>query len=160
MSAQDHLGRQWQQPELPHEIHRGLAPSSFQKMLGGTGEPYDPEVGKTRVGVHWTASPGVAKTFAGSNGFWGTGHILHGVAPTSSIETHTKTLEEGQVDLTGTLHEKEVPLKKNAPVKITGRSTIKEVPGTAGKEDEYGRELAARVRVRKRTYNPPREARA
>jgi hypothetical protein len=68
----------------------------------------------------------------------------------SSVETHTKTLEEGQVDLTGTLKEKEVTLKKNAPVKITGRSTIKEIPGTD----------AERYRVRKRTYNPPRSASA
>lgn len=150
MSASDHLGRQWVQQELPHEIHRGLAPSSFQKMLGGTGEPYDPEVGKSRIGVHWTASPGVAQTFAGNNGFWGTGHILHGVVPTSAIETDTKTLEAGQVDLTGKLNEKEVPIKKNASIKVTGRSTVKEVPGTD----------ATRHRVRKRTYNPPREMKA
>jgi hypothetical protein len=78
----------------------------------------------------------------------------------SSVETHRPTLEEGQVDLTGTLKEKEVTLKKNAPVKITGRSTIKEVPGTSGKDDEYGMEIPARYRVRKRTYNPPREAQA
>jgi len=150
MSASDHLGRQWVQPELSHEIHRGLAPATMGKLMGGTGEPYDPEVGKSRVGVHWTSSPTVAQTFAGQNGFWGKGTVIHGVAPTSAIETNTKTLEEGQVDLTGKLKEKEVSLKKNAPVKITGRSTIKEVPGTE----------AERYRVRKRTYNPPREAQA
>ena len=150
MSARDHLGRQWTQPELTHDIHRGLAPAAMGKLMGGTGEPYDPEVGKTRVGVHWTASEGVAKTFAGSNGFWGKGTVIHGSAPMSSVETHTPTLEAGQVDLSGTLHEKEVTLKKNAPVKITGRSTIKEIPGTE----------AERYRVRKRTYNPPREMKA
>jgi hypothetical protein len=154
MSASDHLGRQWMQPELSHEIHRGLAPATFQKMMGGTGEPYDPEVGKSRVGVHWTASQGVAKTFAGSNGFWGTGTVIHGSAPMSSVETHTPTLEAGQVDISGTLKEKEVPLKKNAPVTVTGKSTIKERPVKVG-EDE-----APLVRVRKRTYNPPREKKA
>lgn len=150
MSASDHLGRQWVQQELPHEIHRGLAPSSFGKVMGGTGEPYDPEVGKSRVGVHWTSSPTVAKTFAGNNGFWGTGTVIHGVAPMSALETNTRALEDGQVDLTGKLQEKEVTLKKNASVKVTGRSTIKEVPGTD----------ATRHRVRKRTYNPPREMKA
>jgi hypothetical protein len=154
MSAQDHLGRQWTQPELSHEIHRGLAPATFQKMMGGTGEPYDPEVGKSRVGVHWTASQGVAKTFAGSNGFWGTGTVIHGSAPMSSVETHTPTLEAGQVDISGTLKEKEVPLKKNAPVTVTGKSTIKERPVKVG-EDE-----SPLFRVRKRTYNPPRERNA
>ena len=154
MSARDHLGRQWMQPELSHDIHRGLAPATFQKMMGGTGEPYDPEVGKSRVGVHWTASEGVAKTFAGSNGFWGTGTVIHGSAPMSSVETHTPTLEAGQVDISGTLKEKEVPLKKNAPITVTGKSTIKERPVKVG-EDE-----APLVRVRKRTYNPPREKKA
>jgi hypothetical protein len=150
VAAEDHLGRQWNQLELSHEIHRGLSSATYQKLQGGTGEPYDPEVGKSRVGIHWTSSPTVAKTFAGSNGFWGTGTVFHGVAPMSSVETHTPTLEAGQVDLTGKLKEKEVTLKKNAPVKITGKSTIKEVPGTE----------ATRHRVRKRTYNPPREMKA
>ena len=151
MAAQDNLGRQWTQSELTHDIHRGLAPATFQKMMGGTGEPYDPEVGKSRVGVHWTASEGVAKTFAGSNGFWGTGTVIHGSAPMSSVETHTPTLEEGQVDLSGKLKEKEVTLKKNAPVTVMGKSTIKERPVKVG-EDEV-----PLFRVRKRTYNPPRK---
>ena len=151
MSASEHLGRQWEQPELTHEIHRGLGSPTFNKTVGGDGAPYDPEVGTNgRVGIHWTPSPAVAKTFAGGTGFWGTGHILHGLAPISATETRTKKLEAGQVDLTGKFGEKEVTLQKNAPVKITGKSTIKEVPGTN----------STRHRVRKRTYNPPREMKA
>lgn len=142
---------QWVQPELTHTIHRGIGPSLANKVVGGTGAPHDPGVGKDgRVGIHWTSSPSVAKTFAGGNGFWGTGYILHGEAPISSSETNRKTLEENQVDLTGKLHEKEVTLKKNAPVKVTGKSVIKEVPGTN----------ATRYRVRTRRYHPPREMKA
>ena len=151
MSAQDNLSsQQWSQPELLHDIHRGLAPAAMAKLMGGTENPYDPEVGKSRVGVHWTSSSTVAKTFAGNNGFWGTGTIIHGIAPMSSLETDRKALESGQVDLSGKLNEKEVTLKKNAPIKVTGKSTIKEVPGTEAK----------RYRVRKRTYNPPRQLKA
>ena len=153
MAASDHLGRQWKQPELTFDIHRGIAPMFLSRSQ-------DPEVGKSRVGVHWTASPAVAKVFAGDNGFWGKGTVLHGTAPISHIETDTHTLEKGEVNLKGNLHEKEVPLKKNAPVMITGKDTIKEVPNTGGEADEWGQELPPKYRVRKRTYNPPREMKA
>ena len=125
-------------------------------MAGAT--PPDPEVGKTRTGIHWTASPTVAKTFAGENGFWGTGGVLHGTSPISSVETNTDVLKDKQVNIEGKLNEKEVTLKKNAPIKVTGKDTIKERKGKM--DPEHPGEAVPLYRVRTRTFNPPREMRA
>lgn len=139
--------------ELFFDIHRGLLPTRLLSAMGGV-KPED--VDNNRLGVHWTASPSVAKTFAGENGFWGPGTVFHGTAPISSVETDTSKLNERQVDLTGNLHEKEVTLKKNAPVTLTGKDTIKE---RSGKMDpRYLGESVPLYRVRRRTYNPPRQA--
>jgi len=148
MSAQDHLGRQWNQSELTFPIHRGLAPMFLSRSE-------DPELGKSRVGVHWSASPTVAKTFAGENGFWGKGTVLHGSAPISHVETDVSTLKGREVNVEGNLREKEVPIKKGAKVTVSGKDTIRERPGTI--DERYPGEDLPLYRVRKRTYNPPRE---
>lgn len=142
--------------ELFFNVHRGLLPKTLLKAAGGV-KP-DEEVGKTRLGIHWTASPTVAKTFAGENGFWGPGTVFHGTAPISAVETDTSKLNERQVDLEGKLHEKEITLKKNAPVTLTGKDTIKERKGKM--DPKYPGESIPLYRVRKRTYTPPREMKA
>ena len=140
--------------ELFFDIHRGLMPERMVKAAGGE---IPTDVGKNRLGVHWTASPSVAKTFAGDNGFWGTGTVLHGTAPMSSVETDTSKLKEKQVDLSGKLKEQEVTLKKGAPLNLTGKSTIKERPGM---DPNYPGESIPLYRVRKRTYRPARKVQA
>ena len=50
MSAQDHLGRQWQQPELSFPVHRGITRK--------------PQKGRW-LGMHWSADIKVARRFAG-----------------------------------------------------------------------------------------------
>jgi len=150
VSAEDNLSQ-----ELFFNVHRGLAPKTLLSMSGGV----KPEgVGKNRLGVHWTASPAVAKTFAGENGYWGPGTVLHGTAPISSVETNKSVLDERQVDLTGKLSEKEITLKKDAPVNLLGKDTIKERKGKM--DPKYPGESIPLYRVRKRTFNPPREVKA
>jgi hypothetical protein len=107
MSAQDNLGRQWQQPELSFTVHRGLTRK--------------PQKGK-ELGMHWSADPAVARRFAGSFG-----HVLHGEVPMSAVETDSHTLQRAQVNSTDLERiikspEKEVPVKSGAKVHVTGVS--------------------------------------
>lgn len=141
--------------ELFFSVHRGIHPQG--RHTGSVSES-TPEKGSSRLGVHWSASPQVAKRFAGDTGFLGTGTVYHGTAPISSVETNTAKLNALQVNLDNTLKEKEVTLKKGAPVSVSERDTIKERKGKM--DPEYPDEDVPLYRVRKRTYNPPREMKA
>ena len=123
---------QWEQPELSTEVHRGLK------------EPLNASKG---VGVHWSHVRGVANRFANDNATEKKRTVIHAKVPISSVETNTKILSNNRV---GTLVpgdpllEREIPVKKGAPVKVTGVTKFR---GELGKR-------------RTRTFNPPREMKA
>ena len=105
MSAQDHLGRQWQQPELSFTVHRGITRK--------------PQKGRW-LGMHWSADIKVARRFAGPFG-----HVIHGEIPMSSVETDPHTLSRERVIkdadfIDPTKAEKEVSATIGKPVKVTG----------------------------------------
>jgi hypothetical protein len=145
MSAQDNLGRQWQQPELSFQVHRGLTRK--------------PQKGRW-LGMHWSADPAVARKFAGPFG-----HVLHGEIPMSSVETDTKRLQSEQVFLPdneqGTRMEKEVSATIGKPVKvtgITGPEADKKTGAWNGRRNEgYMGATGAKRPPRKRTYKNPKE---
>ena len=142
MSAQDNLSN-----ELFFKAHRGLLINTSM------GKKIDTE----NLGMHWSANAKRAEDFAIEKMHWPdrTGYVYHGEIPMSSVETENPRLRDrGFANFTGQdpYKEEEVPVKDNAPVRVTGRTTYKKkitVPGSDGE-----------VKVRKRTYNPPREMRA
>ena len=124
--------------ELFFEAHRGII--------------HDSPLEKN-VGVHFSSSPEVARAFA-TRSFWKPGLIYHAQIPVSSVETNTKQLvRRGYASFPGknNLGEKEVMVKEGAPIKVTGVTKLSS-RRAATEEDTR--------RVRKRTYNPPREMRA
>lgn len=140
--------------ELFFKAHRGLL------IRTSMGKKVDTE----NLGIHWSANPDKAEEFASRHIHWPdrTGYVYHGEIPMSSVETDSNrlmsTLGHGwdrsdldQWRLRDTYGEKEVPVKENAPIKVTGRTTYKRKPRPEG-----GSELKSR----KRTYNPPREMKA
>ena len=144
MSAQDNLGRQWQQPELSFTVHRGLTRK--------------PQKGRW-LGMHWSADPAVARKFAGPFG-----HVLHGEIPMSSVETDTNRLRSEQVFLPdneqGTRMEKEVSATIGKPVKVTGMTgpeADKKTGAWNGRRNETTSPLGAKRPPRKRTYKNPKE---
>ena len=145
MSAQDNLGRQWQQPELSFTVHRGLTRK--------------PQKGRW-LGMHWSADPAVARKFAGPFG-----HVLHGEIPMSSVETNTDRLRSEQVFLPdneqGTRMEKEVSATIGKPVKVTGMTgpeADKKTGAWNGRRNEgYMAASGAKRPPRKRTYKKPKE---
>jgi len=147
MSAQDNLGRQWQQPELTFEVHRGLTRR--------------PQRGK-ELGMHWSADYKVARRFAGAFGT-----VIHGEVPMSAVETDSHTLQRNQVDTTDRdfkQPEKEVPVKSGAKVKVTkvtGPLADKKTGAfygvrNADPEDEATFWKPQRA-PRKRTYKKPKD---
>ena len=131
--------------ELFHQVHRGMLISTAM------GKKVDTE----NLGMHWSASPDKAEEFAIKQMHWPdrTGYVYHAQVPMSSVETDTERLRKrGFAGFSGKdpLGEQEVPVKENAPVKVTGRTTYKRKRIPGGSE----------VKLRKRTYNPPREMRA
>jgi hypothetical protein len=145
MSAQDNLGRQWQQPELSFTVHRGLTRK--------------PQKGRW-LGMHWSADPAVARKFAGPFG-----HVLHGEIPMSSVETDTNRLRSEQVltperDRSMSQPEKEVSATIGKPVKvtgITGPEADKKTGAWNGRRNETTSPLGAKRPPRKRTYKNPKE---
>jgi hypothetical protein len=145
MSAQDNLGRQWQQPELSFTVHRGLTRK--------------PQKGRW-LGMHWSADPAVARKFAGPFG-----HVIHGEIPMSSVETDTKRLQSEQVFLPdneqGTRMEKEVSATIGKPVKVTGMTgpeADKKTGAWNGRRNEgYMAASGAKRPPRKRTYKNPKD---
>ena len=145
MSAQDNLGRQWQQPELSFTVHRGLTRK--------------PQKGRW-LGMHWSADPAVARKFAGPFG-----HVIHGEIPMSSVETDTNRLRSEQVFLPdneqGTRMEKEVSATIGKPVKVTGMTgpeADKKTGAWNGRRNEgYMAASGAMRPPRKRTYKNPKD---
>ena len=130
MSAQDNLSQ-----ELFFEAHRG-----------------EEKVRPEKLGIHWSAGTPIAYGFALEKMFderrSGSGRIIHGRIPISSVETDPKVLKEHGVDNDTYWNEDEVTAKSGAPVTVTGVSNIR-VPRSGGP-----------TKLRKRTYNPPREMKA
>lgn len=136
MSASDHLGRQWQQPELSFEVHRGLS------------EVTPKDVDTSMLGRHWSADKHIATSEFALDRNKGT--VYHASVPVSSVDTDTVVLKDTGVmwnDETNNIDwhnpEKEVPVRRGKPVLITGISKV-----------ERGK------RTRTRRYNPPREMKA
>jgi hypothetical protein len=145
MSAQDNLGRQWQQPELSFTVHRGITRK--------------PQKGRW-LGMHWSADPAVARKFAGPFG-----HVMHGEIPMSSVETDTNRLRSEQVltperDRSMSQPEKEVSATIGKPVKVTGKTGPEADPKTGawnGRRNESTSPLGAKRPPRKRTYKKPKD---
>lgn len=157
MSAQDHLGRQWGQPELTFQVHRGVT-RKFKK--------------DAPLGMHWSADPKVARRFAGHFG-----SVMHAEVPISAVETNTHKLKRSFVDTNDRTYknpEKEIPVKSGAKVKVTG-VTGPEADPITGKwngsrniklVNEHGifdSETASKLKKRKprnRIYKNPKEMQA
>ena len=143
MSAQDNLGRQWQQPELSFTVHRGLTRK--------------PQKGRW-LGMHWSADPKVARGFAGPFGT-----VIHGEVPMSSVVTDTDKLRSYSVfdrDAESKAPEKEVPVDIGKPVKVTGMTgpeADKKTGAWNGRRNETTSPLGAKRPPRKRTYKNPKE---
>jgi hypothetical protein len=146
MSAEDNLGRQWQQPELSFTVHRGLTRK--------------PQKGRW-LGMHWSADPKVARRFAGPFG-----HVIHGEIPMSSVETDPRRLSSERVIndsdfIDPSKAEKEVSATIGKPVKvtgITGPEADKKTGAWNGRRNEgYMAATGAKRPPRKRTYKKPKD---
>jgi len=139
MAAEDNLSH-----ELFFKVHRGIWNSYVT----------DHKLDTNNLGVHWSADQKVSEHFARANDkSWRTKHavVLHGEAPMSSVEMNTTNLERrGNASSRGgdPLKEKEVQLKEDAPVKVTGMTKYRTT-------DNF-----TKTKSRTRTYNPPREMKA
>ena len=144
MSAQNNLGRQWQQPELSFTVHRGLTRK--------------PQKGRW-LGMHWSADPKVARGFAGPFG-----HVIHGEVPMSSVVTDTDKLRSYSVfdrDAETKAPEKEVPVDIGKPVKVTGITGPEADKRTGSwnglRHQDYMAATGAKRPARKRTYKKPKD---
>jgi hypothetical protein len=130
------------QPEISFPVHRGVF------------VPGDMHSSNSGVGVHWSASQRTAEemaSYAQNLHPTGEGHqiIHHGSVPISSVESNTKTLSSNAVLSPNNLNqnsEKEVPVKKGAPVLINSRTKATNRNGV--------------WKTRERKYTPPREMKA
>ena len=152
MSASDSLSN-----ELFFNVHRGVNTSYPHYPKQGKSTQY--KLDMSNFGTHWSADEKVAKEFANSPNsraftpHWRTdyAHVIHAEVPMSSVETDTETMQKGgfanfsRQDPTG---EKEVMVKKGAPLKVTGVTNLRR------SKDESA------IKTRKRTFNPPREMKA
>jgi len=113
--------------------NRNLSAELFRGVLTEPGQYND-----SNLGQHWTSSKKVAEVFArqGADEESAEGTIFHAKIPYNSIETDTKTLEN--MDMFSP--EKETPVKKGAPVLLTGVTTFR-----------------GNNKTRTRRYSPPRE---
>ena len=131
--------------ELFHQVHRGMLVNTAM------GKKVDTQ----NLGMHWSRSEDKAEEFAIKQMHWPdrTGYVYHGQVPMSSVETNTERLKKrGYAGFSGKdpLGEKEIPVKEGAAVKVTGRTKYKRKMFPGGSE----------VKMRTRTYNPPREMKA
>jgi hypothetical protein len=153
MAAENNLGRQWNQPELTFQVHRGVT-RKFRKDVP--------------LGMHWSADPKVARRFAGSFGT-----VMHAEVPISAVETNSRKLSRAQVDLNDKdikSPEKEVPVKPGAKVKVTGISGPEADPVTGNWNGQRRNESPtfsswvaskdSKRPARKRTYKTPKEMQA
>lgn len=136
--------------ELFFPVHRGLHLNTPQEKTD-----------LSSLGMHWSATPEHPEERATRSLNWSTqrGEVWHGIAPISSVETDTTRLQRrGYAGFQNKdpLNEKEVALKEEAPVKITGvtKYRLKE------KRNEQGLRIGSEIKQRTRRYNPPREMKA
>ncbi|CAB4174721.1 hypothetical protein UFOVP965_72 [uncultured Caudovirales phage] len=140
----DRGGNTARQPEISFPAHRGVfVPDNVHTSQSG-------------VGVHWSASKITAESMASYAhalhprvGVTGHHVIHHGNIPISSVEDNVATLKANGVFDQRNLNnnsEKEIPVKKGAPVFISSRTKSRESNGI--------------WKTRERTYNPPREVKA
>lgn len=138
----DRSGDTSRQPELSFSAHRGIfVPDKVHSSHSG-------------IGMHWSASEKIAQVMAShsaenrSRGMLpptGSHVIHHGEIPISSVETDYNTLYDRGVIYPINLNEnreQEIPVKRGAPVTVTGRTK-----GTMRNGVWKNRE---------RTYKPPR----
>ena len=144
MSAEDNLGRQWQQPELSFTAHRGITRK--------------PQRGRW-LGMHWSADPAVARKFAGPFG-----HVIHGEIPISSVVTDTAKLRSYSVfdrEAEAKNPEKEIPTDIGKPVKVTGITGPEADKNTGAwngrRNDGFMAASGAKRPPRKRTYKKPKD---
>ena len=153
MAAENNLGRQWNQPELTFQVHRGVT-RKFKK--------------DAPLGMHWSADPQVARRFAGSFGT-----VMHAEVPISSVETDSKRLSRAQVDMRDKemkRPEKEIPVKPGSKVKVTGISGPEADPVTGNwnglrrnESPTFSSWVASKDSkrpARRRTYKTPKEMQA
>jgi hypothetical protein len=141
MAAEDNLSHQ-----LFFEAHRGV------KLHSGNNFQID----KNNLGMHWSADEEVAKDFGGVNSMVDATRVIHAKIPMSSVETSTERMKQRDVHMDPKSPEKEIPVKENAPVLVTGVSRYKEVYGPV----RYLPSQRVKTKSRTRTYNPPREMKA
>lgn len=149
MAAQDNLSN-----ELFFKVHRGVNVSYPHYPEEGGSSKY--VVDSKNLGVHWSADADVAKEFANSPNSrstepsWRTDHakVIHADVPMSSVETNEETMRNGgfaNFSRQDPHEEKEVMVKKGAPIKVTGITKLRQ------SKDK------SEVKSRKRTYKIPRE---
>jgi hypothetical protein len=150
------------QAELSYPAHRGLfIPSAFYS----DGRPRVAHSSYSGLGMHWTANQRIAEemaSHAGAGTTWdlphrnphsretpdtsGTAIIYHGEIPMSSVETDVDVLKNNRVLSPENLNrnkEDEIPVRKGAPVLVTGRTKSSLRNGV--------------WKTRERTYKKPRE---
>ena len=140
MSVPDRGGDTARQPELSFPAHRGVfVPSKVHSSNSG-------------MGMHWSADRKIAEVMAShaeaNRTSLGSGsHVIHhGEIPISSVETDYNTLYDKGVLYPINLNdnrEKEIPVKKGAPITVTGRTKATLRNGV--------------WKTRERTYKKPRE---
>lgn len=142
------------QPELSYTAHRGLFLPGNVAHSSNSG-----------MGMHWTANQRIAEEMAShahAGITWeaphehlnlpdtsGTAMIYHGEIPMSSVETDVDVLKNNRVLSPENLNrnkEDEIPVRKGAPVLVTGLTTSSLRNGV--------------WKTRKRTYKKPREMKA
>ena len=131
------LGRQWQQPELSFDVHRGISVPRGQK------------IDTQNLGTHWTHAYDVAEAFSSGvpeNRFLSKAnhkqYILHGQVPISSYQD-SRAFRERHAIAHNPLEE-ELPVKHNSPVTLTGITRITDSWGSS----------------KTRTFKKPKETKA
>ena len=102
--------------------------------------------------MHFSESEKTAKRFA-SRAYWQPGSVVHAKIPMSSVETNATTLgQRGFARFKGKdpLGEEEIPVKQDAPIFVTGRTSLRPAKPLSNGERK----------TRTRRYNPPREMKA
>lgn len=149
MAAQDNLSN-----ELFFKVHRGVNVSYPHYPQAGGSSQYS--LDSKNLGTHWSADADVAKEFANSpnsralTSHWRTDHakVIHADVPMSSVETDSETMRLGgfaNFSSQDPHEEKEVMVKKGAPIKVTGITKLRQ------SKDRN------EIKSRKRTYKKPRE---
>lgn len=129
------LGRQWHQPELSWEVHRGVNVPRGQKL------------NLQNLGTHWTHAYDVAEAFSTGNPssiFFSKKnskkYILHGEVPISSYQGGKAFRERHAID--SNPMEEELPVKSGSEINLTGITRV---------TDDWGSTKTQKFRKPKRT---------